>query len=755
MEYVHHPLIKEKTVERRTYQIAIAATALMHNTLVILPTGLGKTVVALLVIASRLHNKDGKALVLAPTKPLVDQHAEFLKRTLKIPEDEIIALSGEVSPEKRADLWEKAQVIVSTPQVIENDLLAGRISLRDVVHITFDEAHRAVGNYAYVFIAKTYFQQSKDPHVLAITASPGSDIERIQEVIENLGIEEIEIRTEYDVDVKPYVHERVIEWIKVEMPEELKEVREKFQKTLELRFKKLEKLGVLEGLKLEDMSKKELLAFQEALHSEAAETKDPTLFEAISILAEIMKIQHGIELIETQGLDALKQYLKRLVTEARSRGGSKAAKNIINDPVFREAVLKALKCEVDHPKLEKLKKIVKKQLESNPDSRIIVFTNFRDTAEIIAKELQKIEGVRASRFVGQASRANDKGMKQKEQIEVIQKFRDGELNVLVATSVGEEGLDIPSTDLVVFYEAVPSEIRAIQRKGRTGRAREGKIVVLITKGTRDEGYYWASIRKERMMYDRLYELRDKLRSIMAERRAIDRKQKSLEDFASGDIKIPSIVVYADSRESKSGVVKKLYEMGLAVRVQNLDVADYVVSDRVAIERKTAEDFLESLINKERDLFAQLLKLKKSYSKPVLIIEGNNLYGKRMIHPNAIRGALATIAVDLGIPVIQTSSPEETAEMIATIARREQEMKDREVSLHAGKTKRTLKEQQEYIVSAISDIGPVLAKSLLEHFQTIEKIATASEEELLKVPKIGRKTAKKIRQLMTTPYSEAE
>jgi len=196
-------------------------------------------------------------------------------------------------------------------------------------------------------------------------------------------------------------------------------------------------------------------------------------------------------------------------------------------------------------------------------------------------------------------------------------------------------------------------------------------------------------------------------------------------------------------------------MGVAVRVQNLDVADYVVSDRVAIERKTAEDFLESLVNKERDLFAQLLKLKKSYSKPVLIIEGDNLYGKRMIHPNAIRGALATIAVDLNIPIIQTSSPEETAEMIATIARREQEMKDREVTLHAGKTKKTLKEQQEYIVSAISDIGPVLAKSLLEHFQTIEKIATANEEELMKVPKIGRKTAKKIRQLMTTPYSEAE
>jgi len=258
VEFVHHPLIRENTIERRSYQIAITATALMNNTLVVLPTGLGKTVIALLVIASRLHNKDGKALVLAPTKPLVEQHAEFFRRTLKIPPNQIVALSGEIPPDKRVQLWRNARVIVSTPQVVENDLIAGRISLEDVVHITFDEAHRAVGNYSYVFIAKHYFKQAKDPLVLAITASPGSDLERIEEVIKNLGIEEIEVRTEWDEDVKPYIHEKKIEWIRVEMPKELKEVRDLLQSCIDLRLKRLEGLGV----KATGLSKKELLALQ-------------------------------------------------------------------------------------------------------------------------------------------------------------------------------------------------------------------------------------------------------------------------------------------------------------------------------------------------------------------------------------------------------------------------------------------------------------------------------------------------------------
>lgn len=739
-EYISHPLIKEKTIERRSYQVSIAATALMHNTLVILPTGLGKTVVAAFVIASRLHNTDGKILFLAPTKPLVEQHAEFLRRVLNIDQEKIISLSGEVSPEKRTEMYDNAVIIVSTPQVVENDIIAGRINLENFVHITFDEAHRAVGNYAYVFIAKKFLEESKDPLILAITASPGSDVERIQEVVENLGIEEMEIRTEFDRDVKPYIHEKDVEWIKVEMPDELKEIRRMFLDTLKMRYERLKRLGIV-NIDIENASKKELLAIQEAIQSEAAETRDTRYYDAASILAEIMKILHAVELIETQGLDALRHYLKRLMTEAKARGSSKASRKISEDVIFRNAVLKAFEHKVEHPKLQKLKEIVKKEIETNPDSRIIVFTNFRDTAEMLSNELNTVEGLKVSKFIGQARRIDEKGMQQKQQVEVLNKFRSGEINVLVSTSVGEEGLDIPATDLVVFYEAVPSEIRAIQRRGRTGRARRGRIVVLMTKGTRDEGYYYTSLRKERMMYLRLNELKDTLsRSIKSS------KQKNLEDFISD-----SLHVYADSRESRSGVVKKLHEMGINIKVGNLDVADYVVSDRVAIERKTIDDFVDSLIKKEK-LFNQLFRMKKTYIKPLLIVEGNSLY-KRNIHPNAIRGAIAAITIDFGIPILFTSNANETAEMIASIAIREQKLKQREVSLHSDKSKRSLKEQQEYLVASISNIGPIIAKNLLEYFNTIERIATAKEEELVKVPKVGKKTAEKIRRLMTAPYNE--
>lgn len=643
------------------------------------------------------------------------------------------------------------------PQVIENDIIAGRIDLRDITHLTIDEAHRAVGNYAYVFIAKRYFEQSENPLVLAITASPGSDVERIQEVMENLGIEDIEIRTDFDEDVKPYVQEKEIQWVKVDMPPELKEVRQLFQDVLKSRYNRLRDLDI--DLDIEKSSKKELLAIQETLQAEAVESGDSRYYKAISIVAEVMKIMHAIELIETQGLDSLKQYLKKLMSEARSKGSSKAARKVAQDTTFRSAIMKASSCKVDHPKLQKLKEFVSEELKENPNSRIIVFSNFRDTAELLAKELDQMEEVSVSKFIGQAKRANEKGMEQKQQIEIVDKFRKGDINVLVSTSVGEEGLDIPATDLVIFFEAVPSEIRAIQRRGRTGRARKGKIIALITKGTRDEGYYWSSFRKEKAMFSQLYQLRDTLLKRVQATHSTSHNQRNLQDFSTPQrvqeeepSSTSSVQVYADSREAKSGVVKNLFNMGISINTGNLDVADYVLSDRVAVERKSVDDFIESLIKKEK-LFNQLFRLKKSYYKPILLIEGENIY-KRAVNPNAVRGALAAITIDMGIPILFTRTPDETADMLASIASREQKFKHREPSTHANKSKRSLQEQQEYVVVAISNIGPVIARNLLEHFGTIENIVNASEEELVKVPNVGNKTAEKIKELLTTPYKES-
>ncbi|MEM1671321.1 MAG: DEAD/DEAH box helicase [Archaeoglobaceae archaeon] len=735
MEFVAHPLIKEMTLERRLYQIAIAMNALLKNTLVILPTGLGKTSVAALVIASRLLNENGKALFLAPTRPLVEQHAEFLRRTLKIEENKIVALSGEDEPEKRRKLWEIAKVIVATPQVVENDLIADRISIEDVVVAVFDEAHRAVGNYSYVFIAEEYIKKAKKPLILALTASPGSDPERILEVVKNLHIESIELRSEHDDDVRPYVSEKEIEWVKVEVPKEIMAIKEKIETSLKVRLRRMKDIGIEIP---EKASKRELLEIQELIQTELGKEQRPELYEAISLLAEILKLSHAIELIETQSVESFKSYLNKILKESSSKGGSKAAKSIANDPNFRDALLLAMRLKTEHPKIERLKEVIKKQLEENEDSRIIVFTNYRDSADFLVSEISKVAP--AVKFIGQADRENEKGMKQREQIEVLQKFKEGIYKVLVATSVGEEGLDIPATDLVIFYEAIPSEIRAIQRKGRTGRGRKGRIVVLMAKGTRDEAYYYTSLRKERLMFEKLREIKAMLD------KGEPKAQAKLTDFEKTGIKI-----IVDSRELRSEVVRLLKEAGVDLEVKNLEIADYILSDRVAIERKTVDDFVDSLISDR--LFSQLIKLK-SYERPIIIIEGENIY-RRAVHPNAIRGALATIVIDFGIPLIFTKDEKETTDFILAIARREQEDKKREVVEHYGKTKRTFKEEQEYIVSAISNVGTVIAKNLLEHFQTIEKIATASEEELMEVPKVGKKTAKRIRLVMSIPYSEAD
>ncbi len=749
MEFVSHPLIKPKTVERRGYQLALAASALLDNTLIVLPTGLGKTVVALLVIASRLLNYDGKVLFLAPTKPLVEQHKSFLRRTLNIEEELINSLSGEVQPEKRPEIYERSKIIISTPQVIENDIIAGKLDLKDFVLAIFDEAHRAVGNYSYVFIAKEFMNKAKNPLILAITASPGSDEERIEEVLENLFIRNLEIKTEYDRDVQPYVFQKEIEWVKVDIPDEFAAIKRGFEKALEMRYKKIKRLLDID---LKNATKKELLALQEALQSQAAESGEQSYFEALSVLAEIMKIMHAIELIETQGIEALKKYLRRLFKEAKSRG-SKASKSVFEDPIFRESMIRALKTDIEHPKVSKLKEILKAEFEKDKDSRVIVFANFRDTAEKLVEEL-KSSGFKVEKFIGQANREDEKGMSQKVQMEILNAFRRGDINVLVATSVGEEGLDIPSTDLVVFYEAVPSEIRAIQRKGRTGRARRGRIVVLMSKGTRDEAYYWASVRKERAMYDMLYRIKERLiqRNQSLLKFIPSKEEREGEDREKEEKRRDGIVIYVDSREMRSGVVKRLHEKGVDVRIKNLDVADYVLSERIAVERKTDEDFLNSLVSKDR-LFSQLINLKRSYQKPVVIIEGNNIYSKRMVNPNAVRGAIASIAIDFDIPIIFTRNEEETAEYLIAIAKREQEIKKKDISLHSEKTKRSLKEELEYFVSAIPDVGPVIAKNLLSYFQTVEKIATADVDELMKVPKVGKKIAERIRKFMTAKYDE--
>jgi ERCC4-related helicase/ERCC4-type nuclease len=822
-DFITHPLIKSNAIEQRLYQLNLAAAALKQSTLVVLPTGLGKTIVALFVIANRLQAMSGKVIILSPTKPLVEQHASFLKKFMTLPPDEIVIFTGSIPPAKRIALWKDARVVVSTPQVIENDLLSHRIDLSDVVHITFDEAHRSVGNYAYVYIAEKYQFQAKDPLILGITASPGASSEKIEEVCRNLSTSNVQVRTDDDPDVKPYVHYRDLEWRHISVPVEIKGLKDSMQRVLDNRVKQLAKLDFIDPNR-KYLNKRELLDLQSRLQSRLISGPDQRVFKALSLVAEILKVSHAIEITETQGPEALAKYFERLEHEAGSKSGSKASRRLVDDVHMRQAMYALKEMDVTHPKLENVKDIVSGQLRNNPDSRVIIFTNYRDMSELVTRNLEGVDNVRPVRFVGQASKYKDTGLTQKQQVEILDKFRSGEYNALVATSVAEEGLDIPATDLVLFYEPVPSEIRSIQRKGRTGRSHAGKVIVLVAKGTKDEAYYWSSRRKEKTMNSKMRQLGGTRnaqllgetpgipgtgmpgqtgmleilgtpekqgmvgtpeqsemleipwtpeeqgivgtpeQSEMLEKPGVPEKQEmtgipgTLEQPAEKagqkqllDYSGEKLQIYVDRREIRSGVARALEGAGTDVILTTLEVGDYIVSDRVAIERKTDMDFLDSIIDKDRNIFGQLSDLARTYDRPVLIIEGGNLYTARQIHPNAIRGVLASIATDFGVPIINTRDAEDTAALIQVIAKREQVDEKRTPSLHGRKTAMTLSEQQKYIVSSISNIGPVAARKLLQHFGSVESVMRAEPDELMEVESIGPKTAQRIREVIGSVY----
>ncbi|MCS4540198.1 MAG: DEAD/DEAH box helicase [Thaumarchaeota archaeon] len=492
-------MLPHDSLQPREYQQRIAQSALKSNTLVVLPTGLGKTVIAVLVARSRLENfEKGKVLVLAPTRPLSLQHYNTFKNTLSIPEHDLSLLTGESNPEHRAYDWERSRFIFATPQTIRNDVRAGRTNLKDVVLMVFDEAHRCVRDYSYTELAKTYVETAEQPLILGLTASPGASRERLNEITRNLSIKKVEARSEEDEDVKPYVEKTNLEGIRVQLPEEYSRLLQAVRELYSEKVKKLTDAGFLPKGRL---SKTILLQSRTSM---LARLKSPQagragkgyIFGSLINQAQAVMVLHAVELLETQGIFVLERYLSRL-REKRQQG--KATTSLLRDErwLFVEEEASKLR-DHEHPKLDKLASIVTEQLSTKTDSKIIVFTQYRDTIDAILEKLGKL-GLRGHRFVGQADKAGSEGMDQRTQSEVLERFRDGDFSVLVSSSIGEEGLHVPDVDLVVFYEAVPSEIRSIQRKGRTGRTRPGRVIILIAEGTIDEAYYYSSISKEKRM----------------------------------------------------------------------------------------------------------------------------------------------------------------------------------------------------------------------------------------------------------------
>ncbi len=749
MKCISHPLIRPESLEERRYQLSIALRALDGNTMVVLPTGLGKTAVALLVAASRLYSHGGRVLMMAPTKPLVEQHWRFFKQFLLISEEsdqedaDYAMFTGETPPDERAAAWERCKICFATPQVIKNDCIAGRYSLADVSLMVVDECHRAVGNYAYVFLANLYNTTAADPLLLAMTASPGGDTAKVQDVCTNLGITTVESRVETDEDVRPYIHERDVQYVDVILPEELQEALISLRQLVESRLKKLAGLG-FHVPKPQNLSMRALNQLSAQIQ-ERIRTRDPAAFMAASLHAECMKLRHAVSLAETQGSVALRLYLDRLGAEGRSTTGSKAAKRLVNDATFLDLVKRSRAWTVElHPKAGITLELVRAQLAAFPESRIIVFATYRDTVQSLVDHLVA-GGIPCERFVGQATKDAEKGLSQKQQIETLSRFRAGDFKVLIATSVGEEGLDVPSTDMVIFYEAVPSEIRSIQRKGRTGRSGAGKIIVLVTKGTSDEAFRYVSQNREKAMISGIRGLRSPARENPA---PVVTKQTDIATFTQTTPAPAGPAVTVDDRETSSRVVEVLHTLGAAIDLRRLDVGDYAIGDRILVERKTSRDFVDTLV--ERDLFGQIKALAEAAPRPILIVEGDDIYTVRNIHPNAIRGTLAAVTVDLGVTLLFSRDAEDTANMLYVLAQREEGERG-ERKMHPRKSYRSRREEQEYVLGAFPNIGMKHARLLLEEFGSLKAVIDADLKDLTAVRGIGTKTAEAIWDLTRRPY----
>jgi Fanconi anemia group M protein len=498
--FVEHPLLAARTLRALPFQIDFARIAISEDLLVVLPTGLGKTVIAALAAAEILRRGTGKVVFLAPTRPLVRQHSvSFRKWFTRL---STAVFTGTVAHPVREGAWESAEAIFSTPELVVNDLAHGRYDLKDVGFLIFDEAHHAVGKYAYVAIAQRFgTERPKESRLLGLTASPGGKDERIEEVVGVLGVQRIEARSRDDEGVKEFVQPVQIDHVWVQLPEEIRTIQERLRSANHEEARRLQKMGYLRTKPIASLSVKDLISLRAEIFARPGPMvrKFGPLFHALVLL----HLHHAVERLETQGLEPFVRYVERVGAKEKLSRGDKAFvqhREIVKSVAEARRLL-GQRAGRSHPKLDALAELLDDEfgIDRGRPPRILVFAQFRDTVQGIQEHLEA-RGWKAGRFVGQATRdKEDVGMNQKEQARVLDEFREGRFPILVASSVAEEGLDVPDVDLVVFFESIPSEIRAIQRRGRTGRSSLGRVVLLLTEATRDVSYQKAEDRREKAM----------------------------------------------------------------------------------------------------------------------------------------------------------------------------------------------------------------------------------------------------------------
>lgn len=493
----------------RDYQYSIVQNGLFHNLLVALPTGLGKTFIAATIMLNFFRwTKEAQIVFVAPTKPLVAQQVNACFNVVGIPRSTTTMLTGEQSPGLRAEEWASKRVFFMTPQTLENDLKSGIADPKRIVLLVVDEAHRATGNYAYVKVTSFLRRFNQSFRVLALTATPGSSVEQVQVVIDGLGISKIDIRTEESIDIRQYVHQRRTDEIVLDPSDEITMVKDLLSRALQPAVTQLCQQNAFYNRDPMSLTAYGLMQAQSNWHKSDVGRRAGQGLKGMmrSLFSTLASVAHSIKLLNYHGIGPFYQSIKdfRQPVEDGGKGG-KYRKQIVQSTEFvkmMDLIRGWINRDgfVGHPKQTYLCDTVLNHFldagegrlpEGAPPSstRVIVFAEYRDSAEDIARVLNSHGPmVRASVFVGQADSARSAGMNQTKQLDTINKFKSGVFNVIVATSIGEEGLDIGQVDLIVLYDASSSPVRMLQRMGRTGRKRAGNVVCLLMRGKEEDNF---------------------------------------------------------------------------------------------------------------------------------------------------------------------------------------------------------------------------------------------------------------------------
>lgn len=550
----------------RDYQLAMTETALNYNTLVSLPTGLGKTHIAAVVMYNYYRwfaNGGGKIIFLAPTLPLVNQQVEACYKIVGMPGHDTAVMTGKIKAETRKGLWQTKRVFYCTPQTVQKDLInaCGCSNNRDdaeekggdnknnsidnvdyetsrafskVVCLVLDEAHKATGDYAYTHVIELLEKGACAKfRIVGLSATPGTSIKAIQGVIETLRSVKIEARTDEDPTVAPYIHTKRVEFVICEQNNWQREIERMISAIVNPLLENLRERNVLHTYGNATLTSYSIFKAKETYikncgGSGSAHGGIVSIFLAAHTLVQLRNDCHQSLGVVKQKLLRLKNYPNRgaistivkssefdalLAKVIEVTGGGGAANG--NSEVVRPAKM--------DPKLRKLCSLLEHHFEREKachnSSRVIVFAQFRDSVNEIVKCLEHLKPlIRSRHFIGQnkgagttskttkkKKNARDEntnikdhtdvlpslderlgGMKQAEQYKAIKDFRNNVFNVLVCTSIGEEGLDIGDVDLIINYDVLRSPIRTIQRAGRTGRKRDGRVVSLITEGQEEQ-----------------------------------------------------------------------------------------------------------------------------------------------------------------------------------------------------------------------------------------------------------------------------